>query len=292
MLVIEQRVHTRNLSRGIFLKARLFHGLEASGWRMKFSLLKAEVEIEADIETYIEIARKLKAANVVVKPTRLRLPTPKVASPGLNKPVLSQPTIITTNQMKALYCQEAPEVKVPTPSCHSPGAILPDLPHPTDNDTDKNNGLSKEASSADTQGWLNRHRFAQHAATFSNFCGADLLRLSRDDIIQICGLADGIRLYNALHAKRIEPRLTVYVCASGSNIYSALYLDACAASELLIKLQGLLHSAAAKECDTVLVSGPNGARVRLTDELVRHLPDSSTYKLEHVENSLLLSPTN
>ncbi|XP_022114260.1 transcription factor CP2 isoform X2 [Pieris rapae] len=217
--------------------------------------------------------------------------SPKVASPGPNKPVLSQPSIITTNQMKALYCQDAPEVKVAT-SCHSPGAILPDFPQPTDIDNDKNNGLSKEASSADTQAWLTRHRFAQHAATFSNFCGADLLRLSRDDIIQICGLADGIRLYNALHAKRIEPRLTVYVCASGSNIFSALYLDAYAASELLIKLKGLLHSAAAKECDTVLVSGPNGARVRLTDELVRHLPDSSTYKLEHVENSLLLSPTN
>lgn len=31
--------------------------------------------------------------------------------------------------------------------------------------------------------------------------GADLLRLNRDDLIQICGLADGIRLNNALQSK-------------------------------------------------------------------------------------------
>lgn len=31
--------------------------------------------------------------------------------------------------------------------------------------------------------------------------GADILRLTRDDLIQICGLADGIRLFNALHSK-------------------------------------------------------------------------------------------
>ena len=31
--------------------------------------------------------------------------------------------------------------------------------------------------------------------------GADLLRLTREDLIQICGLADGIRLNNALQSK-------------------------------------------------------------------------------------------
>ena len=31
--------------------------------------------------------------------------------------------------------------------------------------------------------------------------GSDLLRLCREDLIQICGTADGIRLYNALQAK-------------------------------------------------------------------------------------------
>jgi len=31
--------------------------------------------------------------------------------------------------------------------------------------------------------------------------GADVLRLSREDLLLICGLADGIRLYNALHVR-------------------------------------------------------------------------------------------
>ena len=33
------------------------------------------------------------------------------------------------------------------------------------------------------------------------FSGVDLLRLTREDLIQICGLADGIRLNNALQSK-------------------------------------------------------------------------------------------
>lgn len=42
--------------------------------------------------------------------------------------------------------------------------------------------------------------------------GADLLKLTRDDVIQICGPADGIRLFNALKGRMVRPRLTIYVC--------------------------------------------------------------------------------
>lgn len=47
--------------------------------------------------------------------------------------------------------------------------------------------------------------------------GGDLLRLTRDDLIQICGLADGIRLNNALQSRAVRPRLTVYVCQGLSS---------------------------------------------------------------------------
>lgn len=73
MLVLEQRLSARHLGRGIVLRARFVHGVEARGWRMKFSLLKAEAEIEADPETYRELARRLKAANVHVRPARRSL---------------------------------------------------------------------------------------------------------------------------------------------------------------------------------------------------------------------------
>ncbi|KAF9809271.1 hypothetical protein SFRURICE_015734 [Spodoptera frugiperda] len=281
MLVLEQRLSARHLGRGVVLSARLVHGVEAQGWRMKFSLLKAEVEIEADPATYRELARRLNAANVHCGPE-------VSCKPNCGQ----QATILASNnQMKTSYCQETNDVKVNSPPCHSPGAILPDLPQPAE-DPDKNSGLSKEASSSETQAWLARNRFSHYAATFNNFSGADLLRLTRDEIIQICGFPDGIRLFNALHATRILPRLTVYVCPAGSNIYSALYLHNCRAHELLQKLNSLVH--ASKECETVLVSGPNGARVRLTDDLVRHMPDNSFYRLERVDDcgALLLCATN
>lgn len=70
MLVLEQRLSARHLGRGVVLSARLVHGVQAQGWRMKFSLLRAEVEIEADPATYRELARRLNAANVHVRPAR------------------------------------------------------------------------------------------------------------------------------------------------------------------------------------------------------------------------------
>lgn len=74
MLVFEQRLSARHSGRGVSLKARFVHGLEAKGWRMKFSLLKAEVEIDADPATYTELARRFRAANVLVQCRRSRLP--------------------------------------------------------------------------------------------------------------------------------------------------------------------------------------------------------------------------
>ena len=70
MLVLEQRLSARHAGRGVVLKARMLHGVEASGWRMKFSLLRAEVEIEAEPATYRELARRFHAANVHVRPAR------------------------------------------------------------------------------------------------------------------------------------------------------------------------------------------------------------------------------
>ncbi|KPI96612.1 Transcription factor CP2-like protein 1 [Papilio xuthus] len=285
MLVLEQRLSARHLGRGVVLRARLIHGVEARGWRMKFSLLKAEVEIEADPDTYKELARRLKAANVHVRParlySRLALAPKSVTSPMVvNKPTLQQPAILaTTNQMKPLYCQDGGDVKVSTPPCHSPDTILPDLPQPAE-DPDKSGGLSKEASSAETQAWLSRHRFSQHAPTFANFSGADLLRLSRDDIIQICGLADGIRLFNALHAN-------VLIMKTTYQSILPFRLD------IFCDILPISAACLSKDGDTVLVLGPNGARVRLTDDLVRHMPDHSTYRLQRLDDgTLLLSATD
>lgn len=63
------------------------------------------------------------------------------------------------------------------------------------------NNISKDATPMILAQWLNMHRLGQYVPTFSQFSGADLLRMSKDDLVQICGIADGIRLYNTLHSK-------------------------------------------------------------------------------------------
>lgn len=63
--------------------------------------------------------------------------------------------------------------------------------------------LEADASAADTQLWLLAHRFNNIASTFANFTATDILRLSRAEVIEICGLVDGIRLFNTLHAKYV-----------------------------------------------------------------------------------------
>jgi hypothetical protein len=68
------------------------------------------------------------------------------------------------------------------------------------------------ATAEEVTAWLSSHRFANFLHVFQDFSGSDLLRLCREDLIQICGTADGIRLFNALQAKTVRPKLTIYVC--------------------------------------------------------------------------------
>lgn len=64
--------------------------------------------------------------------------------------------------------------------------------------------ISKDATPLILAQWLNMHRLGQYVPTFAQFSGADLFRMSKEDMVQICGLADGIRLYNTLHSKLVS----------------------------------------------------------------------------------------
>uniref|UniRef100_A0A8D3CTM0 Transcription factor CP2-like 1 n=1 Tax=Scophthalmus maximus TaxID=52904 RepID=A0A8D3CTM0_SCOMX len=70
--------------------------------------------------------------------------------------------------------------------------------------------LLPSCSPQGTQEWLHRHRFSSFSRVFTSFSGADLLRMSRDDLIQICGPADGIRLFNTMKGRKITiPEITI-----------------------------------------------------------------------------------
>lgn len=62
-----------------------------------------------------------------------------------------------------------------------------------------------EAASA----WLRENRFGQYVNLLADYCHNDLHRLSRHDLIELCGPPDGIRMFNALRETTVR---VVYVC--------------------------------------------------------------------------------
>nr|SVE73721.1 EOG090X0AJ3 [Daphnia atkinsoni] len=139
--------------------------------------------------------------------------------------------------------------------------------------------LSAEASAQQTAQWLQTNRFSGQARTFSRFAGADILRLTRDDLIQICGLADGIRLFNALHAKALAPRLTLYLTQDQSQVFHAIFLENLSCVEMANKLAALVQLASQHVLD-VYIEGPCGIHVLVTDEVVQNMKDESMYTVE------------
>jgi hypothetical protein len=108
----------------------------------------------------------------------------------------------------------------PCPLPLPPAAVAPAAPPPP-----AANMLSASASVEAVTQWLSRNRFGALLSSFRNYSGRDLLRLSREDVISLCGLSDGLRLYNDLHMAVVAPRTTFYVALKDTNKYDALFLE-------------------------------------------------------------------
>uniref|UniRef100_G1QAC2 Grh/CP2 DB domain-containing protein n=1 Tax=Myotis lucifugus TaxID=59463 RepID=G1QAC2_MYOLU len=166
--------------------------------------------------------------------------------------------------------------------------------------------LNPGASILETQQWLHRHRFSSYCRTLANFTGTDLLKLTRQDLIQICGAADGIRLFNTLRARPrpIRHRLTLYVAQEasrqekevpknpeleetqvwphepssglGKGFYQEISLDELSAIELMGKLAELLNLPA-NQILRLFHQGPGGILILLSDQVVQNLKDESYF---------------
>ncbi|XP_029920357.1 upstream-binding protein 1 isoform X1 [Myripristis murdjan] len=168
--------------------------------------------------------------------------------------------------------------------------------------------LSPTASIQDAQKWLLKNRFSSYTRLFSHFSGSDLLKLTRDDLVQICGPADGIRLFNALKSRSVRPRLTVYVCQEspsespllerrGNNengehtnpsslyVYHALYLEELTAAELIRKM-ACVCSLPLGKINQVYRQGPTGIHILLSDQMVYNLPDESCFLISTLKDEL------
>ncbi|XP_063283977.1 alpha-globin transcription factor CP2 isoform X1 [Pelobates fuscus] len=162
---------------------------------------------------------------------------------------------------------------------------------------DKN--LLPTSTPQEAQQWLHRNRFAAFSRLFTNFSGADLLKLTRDDVIQICGPADGIRLFNALKARMVRPRLTIYVCQESQQlreqeqqkhengepgngaffVYHAIYLEDLTSVELTEKI-AQLFSISPHQISQIYKQGPTGIHVLISDEMIQNFQDESCFILD------------
>ncbi|XP_034400503.1 upstream-binding protein 1 isoform X2 [Cyclopterus lumpus] len=168
--------------------------------------------------------------------------------------------------------------------------------------------LSPTASIQDAQKWLLKNRFSSYTRLFSHFSGSDLLKLTRDDLVQICGPADGIRLFNALKSRSVRPRLTVYICqespqespllethatnengehsiSSSLHVYHALYLEDLTAAELIRKM-ACVCSLPLGTINQVYRQGPTGIHILLSDQMVYNLPDESCFLISTVKDEV------
>ncbi|KAG8452589.1 hypothetical protein GDO86_004391 [Hymenochirus boettgeri] len=183
-------------------------------------------------------------------------------------------------------------------------------PEPPSPIVDVSSGLSPvqnllpTSTPQEAQQWLHRNRFAAFSRLFTNFSGADLLKLTRDDVIQICGPADGIRLFNALKGRMVRPRLTIYVCQESQQlreqqqhkpengepgnsafyVYHAIYLEDMTSIELTEKIAQLFNISP-HQISQIYKRGPTGIHVLISDEMIQNFQDESCFILDTMKET-------
>ncbi|KAF7278574.1 hypothetical protein GWI33_008196 [Rhynchophorus ferrugineus] len=146
-----------------------------------------------------------------------------------------------------------------------------------------NNQITQYTKPEDTVSWLTANRFEKYSDTFSRFSGSDMLRLSRDDLIDICGQADGIRLHNALHLKAIAPKLKIYVCQENSSVFNAIFLSSHSNVELLQKLCSMV-TITSDQVKAIYIEGPHSIHIQLSDDVLRHVEEETMFSLSLIQD--------
>ncbi|XP_071640985.1 transcription factor CP2-like protein 1 isoform X2 [Temnothorax longispinosus] len=234
-------------------------------------------------------------------------PQTRAAISGNSSPVVAPLALSVSNSgiVPLVPASDAVKENVGTaPALPSPAAILPDQPcieadvsltaHKATfpqqliefmkTGTSCLTELPPDANATQTTAWLRASRFNAFESTFASFSASDILRLSREDLIQICGVADGIRLFNTLHSKAPTPKLTLYFSLEGNgSLWRVAYLDSLTSTALTNKLLNALNLPHDR-LHSILFLGPQGIRVLVTDELVANMKDESMYFVETIKD--------
>ena len=127
--------------------------------------------------------------------------------------------------------------------------------------------------------WLTRNRFGAHLGSLRNFNGRDMLRLTREEMVTLCGgsLGDGVRMYNELHLAPVAPVATFYLAPKNTVEYSALFLQEPTAEEFLRRLAGAIGLPPSL-FSRLFVLGPHGILIRVTDNVVTYMKPETVFQ--------------
>lgn len=213
------------------------------------------------------------------------IPPSRTISPLQSDSECSGPTaMVKVQQPPPPPQQQQKSSSVPPPSTAAreetsfvaPTSWLP-KPSPTNDSKSWKGVLSSNASVETTSGWLSFHRYGLHVKSFQNYDARDLLRLGKDDLVQMIGILDGIRLYNDLHMKPVAPRLTLYIAQNQDTLYHPILLEEVTVTELIRLIADAFEIPEAL-LTNMTIFGPNKILVRMTDEYLRYQAPNSAFK--------------
>ncbi|KAI1302401.1 Transcription factor CP2 [Halotydeus destructor] len=169
----------------------------------------------------------------------------------------------------------------------------------------KDSALTTSSSSGgledldEVKSWLHRHRFEKLLPTFLDYKYAEMTKLSKGDMIDMCGMQDGVRLYNALHREMCKPVLILYVAIDTTGFkdvlsalddeplkaFNAIYLERKSVEELSLKLSELFTSNSNRGLE-LFVIGPGGIRIRCTDRFIDNMTNESAFTCQFSDGKL------
>jgi transcription factor CP2-like protein len=154
--------------------------------------------------------------------------------------------------------------------------------------------ITIQSSHEDVFNWLNNNNFTSIVNRFQYYTGIDLLRLTINNIQEICDGDDAIsiRLYNQLHETNIPPIKILYIKMADIDIYSAIYLHTLTRRELGEKLFQFIQQPQEEIFDIILEL--NKIKIKIdNDNVVKHsLPNEGLFYLKILPYQFFLCSLN
>lgn len=170
----------------------------------------------------------------------------------------------------------------------SPALILPDQTPNTDITVGGPFVLPENANPTQTTAWLRANGFQTLETTFRDFSAGDFRLLTREDLIEICGLVKGIQLYNRIKLRPPEPLRTLYFAVENNEIpvWEIIYLHHLNSKILIAEIMKKFNLSY-EHLHSIWVRGPHNIRISISNEVVENMKDENLYFIEIIKGTLI-----